>query len=341
MFGFQKNLHQSNVPQRRMMNKSKSNRRFQGASSIEKQNYKNNRRHHNNGSQNAYQFSKKKAFMNSNQVSQNLNERNQYQTISNPNNIHNNVITFNRENNSQFGTKQPKISANLTQSYAQFQEFELNSQKNPVKNINSLINPTQQKHTARNVVGREKKNTLKGMVMNKNKKLYGKSRKQTHLEQLKQRSKNMSDKFMQPNGASRKQSQYEQKKREFLKNMKGNRKTMSNPQANHFMPSNNLANVKSRGYTRSHTNRSVSKFGPQGRPGTGQQQKMYNHNYSNRNNSKQVQQMHKKMNKHKSVSNLHQMGHRAKFKPGSSRNLQDSGIQGLGMNKSTTWKNKF
>ena len=316
------------------MNKSKSNRRFQGASSIDKNNYKNNRRMY-NGSQNAYQFSKQKHFMQSNHKSQNFNEgkMNQYQTVSYPKDMNsNNVITFQRENDDQYGTRKPKISANLTQSYAQFQEFELNA--HPVKNINALINPTRQRHTAQNVITKEKKNTLKGIIHDKNKKMYGKQRKPSHLDQLKQRSQNMSDKFMNPNGLQRKQTQYEQKKKEFLKNIKGNRKTMSNAHANKFLPSNNLANLNSRGYARTQTNRSTSKYAQNSK-------NMYKNNYSNRNNSKQLQQMHKKMNKHKSVSNLHYMGQKANFKPGSSRHLNGSGVQGLGMNKSTTWKNKF
>ena len=273
-----------------------------------------------------------------------LEMKHRYQTISHPQgmgrnnsmNQHSSKYSHTRKKTHQFSTKKgiesQHIPENLSRSHARFKMFEENLEQYPVKNINTLINPSHHKYTQNEVIQTEflgnKKTTL-DLIMDKknyNQRSKKKQMKQySQLDKMSQRSKNMSDKFSKQYNKTRstRNTHYNKKKNDFLKNAQTHRKTMKHPPQGHFIPQNNLNSIKNHPYKKMPTTRNTGINNQQFmRPDS----KVKISNYSKRTHSKQMNQLHKKMNKHRSVSNLHYGTNKYKKKPGSTRNLNSSQV---------------
>lgn len=237
-----------------------------------------------------------------------------YQTIAHPDPTQGSKANY---------SESQSISENLTQSHARFKQFEENLKQNPMKNLNKLMNLNNQQHTQKNIVNQEvlmQRNNSK-QLRKKPKNLQFKKKphqmgKLTHFDQLKQRSKNMSDRFRNPNSKMRsaRNAQYLSKKNEFMKNARPARNTMKTPSSGYFLPNNNLTAMTNRP-----AHKTVTGKMPHPKQSVG--------NYSKRTYSKQVSAMHKTMSKHKSVSNLHHSSRKhVGMNLGSSKNLRGSQI---------------
>jgi hypothetical protein len=284
------------------------------------------------------------------QISRNFNqsEKNaynnmaQYQTISHPQEVmrNNSNNPIKKKTHARKKTDigmnrnyemEKNLPENLTRSYARFKLFENNSQNFPVKDMNQRITSNQRQHSKNKIIGRQfapnKRTTLDSMATGRSR-----SKKRRTMATMKNHSK-----YSKKTKSTR--NHYNQMKTEFMKNLKGNKKTMGNPQSGHFLPSNKLGMAKTSGTGKSNKMRRMP--AKQNQMKTQKSQKNFGMGkYSKRTNSKQVHQM-IKMSKHKSVSNLHKMGSQRKIGAGSTRKLTQSGIGGMEMNKSTTWNNKF
>jgi hypothetical protein len=326
-------MQKSNIyPENQQVKRSRSKKRFKPNTSVDNRLENNSiqkiQRHNKNQSQIVQNQSRVSTLSGTGQTMGDARSR--YQTISHPQINQSNVNEMPAQNPGQYSSKKPgdnvQIPENLTRSHARFKQFEQNLEHFPVKNINKLINPSNQNHTQKNIVNREVLVTNGSKRQHKNymKKQHYKKKSTNFgqfnpIEQMKHRSKNMSDRFGKGNPKTR-----STRNTQYMKNVRKNRNTMKPPVTGHFMPNNNLQSMGARPYQKSASMRTKN-FTV--RQMTKPNSMAITENYSKRTHTKKMSQMHKAMSKHKSVSNLHQIGKsKMSDQTGSFRNLRGSQI---------------